>query len=257
MPVQFGDVRVPKRRYRLTLGADSFALADINTMVLIATIPVEETTMVEIVTPAKVEIKQKGSTVEIVLRYADKQYRAVGSTAERAVPDASLVTLAGRKERTVERADPAAATDAANVRRALRRYLRSVNHCADAAHRSRWRTDDPRFIRCVCPIVAKWRLPKVKKRLRVNQPLAKGRSGFSFSVIADGSTDACSVWTGAVPPPPPKAESAAPKTPAAADAVLEPTPLKMPAAADAGGAGVEPAPNSMKQSEPTEPSEVP
>ncbi len=221
-PVRFGDVTIPGRRYRLTLGTGSFSLADINTMVLIATIPAQETTVSEIVTPAKVEVKQSGNTVEIVLRYSDKQYRAVGITAEPAVQDVSRVTLAGKKERVVEQTDPTAATDAANVRRALRRYLRSVKHCADAAHRSRWRTDDPRFIRCVCPIVAKWRLPKVKKRLRVHQPLAKGRSGFSFSVTIEGRTDACRVWAGASPPPPPSPETKTPEAVPPSDAVTAP-----------------------------------
>jgi hypothetical protein len=81
-----------------------------------------------------------------------------------------------------------------------RRYRRSLRHCADAAHRSRWRTDDPRFVRCVCPIVERWRLPTVSTPLRMHHPLAKGRSGFSFTVTAEGKAVACRVWVGPSPP---------------------------------------------------------
>lgn len=199
-PVRFGDVVVPAREYRLTLSDAGFALADAYSMVLVATVPVEQTTGHVTVTPASVEVSQHGQTVTILMQYADRVYKAVGTATEIARASGSRVVLAGKTEKVVEaKRSGVEATDLENVIRALKRYSRSLQHCAEAAHRSRWRTDDPRFIRCVCPIIEKWRLPKVSAPLRVHRPLAKGRSGYSFTATVEGKVTDCRVWIGVSP----------------------------------------------------------
>lgn len=223
-PVRFGDVVVPARKYRLTLSDAGFALADADSMVLVATVPVEESTGHVSVTPATVEVSQNGQTVTIVMQYADHVYKAAGSAVELTLPSSSRVILAGKTERLVEgMPSHAEATDVENVTRALMRYRRSLQHCADAAHRSRWRTDDPRFVRCVCPIIERWRLPRVSAPLRMHHPLAKGRSGFSFTVTTEGKAVSCRVWVGASPPVD-KTREPVDTSDAAPEVNVEPTP---------------------------------
>jgi hypothetical protein len=200
-PVRFGDVVVPPRNYRLTLSHGGFALADADSMVHVATVPVEASTGHATVATATVEVDQQGETVTLVMRYSDRVLEAVGTATEPAVPEPIRVVLAGKRETLVDtKISRAETTDLENVVRALKRYRRSLQHCTDAAHRSRWQTDDPRFVRCVCPIIERWRLPKVSTPLRVHRPLAKGRSGFSFTVTVEGKVTGCRVWIGAAPP---------------------------------------------------------
>lgn len=83
------------------------------------------------------------------------------------------------------------------IEQALPRLEASViAQCADRAHKSKWETDNAKFEKCVCPQVAKWRLPKVSQELRVQRALSKGKNGYSFTSDSDGHPHNCRVWSG-------------------------------------------------------------
>ncbi|MFC1611306.1 hypothetical protein ACFL6C_10120 [Myxococcota bacterium] len=201
--VKFGEILLPQRTYRVTLASAGFAFADPSTMVLVATVPAERSETSETVDVPRINIEQSGSSVAIVMRYGDRMARAVGvATDVTSKPGEALVILAGKTETTVNRPGPAEMSDRQLIERAVKRYFGSIKHCRDKVHRNRWGTDDPRFFRCVCPIIEKWRLPRIKSQLVFHLPLSKGRSGFSFTVTATGRITTCRVWTGANPPSP-------------------------------------------------------
>jgi len=206
--VRFGEIVLPARHYRVTLAADGLALADPNTMILVATVPVETRASNEVVDKPSVEVKRSGNDVEILIRYADRVVRAAGKSAEQKTAAASSrVILAGKEETVVAGDTPPEQSEEALVGQAVARYLSGVKDCADKAQRNHWTTDDPRFVKCVCPLVSKWRLPKVAAPRRMHQILAKGRAGFSFTATAEGKAINCRVWVGPTPPvdPPPGA----------------------------------------------------
>ncbi len=92
-------------------------------------------------------------------------------------------------------------TDLGLVEQALPRLESSIiAQCADRAHKSKWETDNPKFEKCVCPQVAKWRLPKVSHELRVQRALSKGKNGYSFTSDSDGRARDCRVWSGVSAP---------------------------------------------------------
>ena len=92
-------------------------------------------------------------------------------------------------------------TPLAIIEAALPHYETSVvAECAERAQKARWETDNIHFDACVCPQVAKWRLPKVTEDLRVRRALSKGRNGYSFTVDKDGRTKNCRVWSGSSAP---------------------------------------------------------
>ena len=198
-PVRFGNVVVPAHTYRAMLGADGLALVDPETMVLVATVPVAMTDDPEPRAEPLVQVYRSGARVEIVVHLGTQVARAQGVVAPPAegAPD---VTLAGKAETTVVADLPEQESERALVDRAVQRYFSGIKHCADKAHRNHWTTDDPRFVSCVCPLLEKWRLPKVKAPLRVDHPLVKGRSGFSFTATPGGRPAGCRVWVGAAPP---------------------------------------------------------
>ena len=211
--VRFGSVTVPAHTYRLTLGTEGFALADVETMVLVATVPAQVTEVADTAAEPSAAVKRSGAKVEIVVKIGNQVARAEG-IAITSVGDARDVTLAGRSETTVEGGNPETQSERALVEQAVQLYLSGIKHCADQAHRNRWNTDEPRFVKCVCPVLAKWRLPKVRQPLRLDLPLAKGRSGFSFTAMPDGKPIECRVWTGPTPPAAAPAEGASTATPA-------------------------------------------
>ena len=219
--VKFGEVSVPARRYRLSLSDEGFALADPTTMILVTTLPVSEQEATEAVQSPVVSVLTNGKNVSVVLRHGDRVYTATGVTSAEAQPPApgTQVTLAGKHEASVAQNNPAEQSERALVEQALKRYIGSVKHCADSAQRARWGTQDPRFVKCVCPILEKWRLPRVSKPLRVHQPLAPGRSGFSLTATSDGRATECKVWTGATSP---EQQAAPPPSAAAPDPAVAP-----------------------------------
>jgi hypothetical protein len=206
LPVQvrFGDTTVAARTYRLTLVSGGFALIDPTTMLTVATLSVTDTETEQAVATPLAELEWQGDRIDIIMRAGDRVYRATGQ-ADTGAPVARssyAVTLA-KNEREVAGGMPRQRTPAQLVARAAKRYASSVKHCADKAHRGRWMTDDPRFVRCVCPIVRRWKMPALDAPLLMHWPLAKGRHGFSFSVTPEGKVSSCRVWAGAKPPPDP------------------------------------------------------
>lgn len=92
-------------------------------------------------------------------------------------------------------------TELGLVEQALPRLEAAViAQCADRAHKSKWETDNAKFEKCVCPQVAKWRLPKVSHELRVQRALSKGKNGYSFTSDSAGRPHDCRVWSGVSAP---------------------------------------------------------
>jgi len=228
--VKFGKLAIPARSYRVTLGAGVFALADPQTMVVIATVPVTEAETAKAVEQPRIEIEHVGSRVDIVMLAGDRIYRATGVAAEGESPEPSPVVLAGKQERVVEGGGPEQRTATQLVARATKRYMSGIKHCVDKAHRSRWGTDDHRFVKCVCPIVLRWKMPPINAPLLMHWPLAKGRHGFSFHVTPAGKVTSCRVWAGSKPPAPKPDTEDAP----------EPAPEDAPKPAEAASKSAEP-----------------
>jgi hypothetical protein len=200
-PVRFGEQLVGARRYRLSIGDGKLAFADPGTMVTAATVSVVETAGTEWVSPAKVELKKKGAAVELVVKVGDRIYTATGTAADGASAQGYDVMLAKRDASIDLGAEPAQASDRELVQKALERYGQDVKRCGEKAQKGGWVTDDPRFVKCVCPLVDKWRMPKLTADLLMHYQLVKGRSGLSFLVATDGKVKSCRVWVGTAPPP--------------------------------------------------------
>ncbi|MEO1481831.1 MAG: hypothetical protein AAFU77_06975 [Myxococcota bacterium] len=200
-PTAFADVKVAAGTYRLSVSGDGIVFSEARTMISRATVAAVATQLDKAVPKASVRVKQGRKTVEIRVRYRDREYVITGrpTAAERA--KGPSVDLRGAKSGFgVTGGIPDKQSDEELVTNALNRYEKDVKHCGDAAHKQHWTTDHPRFRRCVCPLTAKWRLPKVTKDLRLHRVLAKRKSGYSITVTAAGKVADCRVWTGAEPP---------------------------------------------------------
>lgn len=200
-PVQFGEITIPARLYRVSLTPQGFSFIDPQSLVAIASVPVTVAENAESVPAAKLDVSEKGLELRLVMHYENRSYTAVGKKLT-APTDASSSAITYDPLST--KALPASTepnTPLAVVEAALPRLEKSVvSQCADRAHKARWETDNPQFDKCVCPQVAKWRLPKHTEELRVQRPLAKGRNGYSFTVDTAGRTKNCRVWSGATAP---------------------------------------------------------
>ena len=199
-PIKIGTVFLPARVYRLSLGAGKLSFSDPLTMTTQATVPVSEKQMDTTVKTPTAEVVQKGNKVLVRVRHRDRLIEVQGVQTSAIEDGGSRVTLAGKEETQLGKKVVQNESELALVQQALVRYVKSVLPCADRAHRGHWGTDDPRFEKCVCPWMDKWRLPPVSKEMRVHSPLAKGKSGFSFSVTPNGRANSCRVWIGAKPP---------------------------------------------------------
>ncbi len=222
--VRFGDALVPAGFYRVAASDAGLSLADPSSMVVVATVQVEKTSSTKTTTPALVERHEHGGEVRIVVKNRNDIFTARGQKTVVDTTDPVQVQLAGKKEALLADVAPEQASDEALVGGALKRYLPSLQGCADLAQRGRWQTDDPRFVKCVCPLVEKWRLPKVKRLLPMHRFLVKGKSGISFVVSPDGRAYGCRVWVGTEPPrkPAPEAQEPAPETQKSAPEVQTP-----------------------------------
>lgn len=200
-PAKFGDVIVPARTYRVSIDGESLSLTDPRTMMVQATVPVQATQASAVVATPSAVVSHKAGRVRIIVKHLDHVYIATGVEAAH-VPKAASpeVGLSAMKQSAVVLETSSEPTELALIRRALKRYMKVIMPCADRAHRARWKSDDPRFERCVCPWTDKWRLPRVQKELRVHHPLAKGKSGLSFTVTPKGRALNCRVWIGPKPP---------------------------------------------------------
>ncbi len=196
---RFGDVIVKRGRYKVKAKKCCLTLLSPTSMVTKAQLSVVETKLPQPVGQATVFVKQNEEGVEIILRHLERKMVATGVRCSKDELVRKSVTLVSR-ETKIEGADAAEFTDKDAIDQALTRYLKSVSHCADMAHRNRWKSDDPRFQKCVCPMTSRWRMPKVKADRRVHPFLAKGKSGFSITVTPEGRVKDCKVWLGAKAP---------------------------------------------------------
>lgn len=206
----FGAAVLPPRTYRITVTPQGLVLAHPTSMVVAGTIPVVESSQNVSVAVPTVTLARKDKTVTIVVRSRDRIYTASGRVTELAAAAGPSVTLAAKSETAIDAGVPEAPSEGQLIDRALKRYVRGVAHCSDKAQKARWNTDHPRFTRCVCPQVKRWRMPKAATSRRVDHFLVAGRFGFSFTVTPTGQTSECRVWSGRMPPGLPPAEAPAP-----------------------------------------------
>ncbi|MBI3178857.1 MAG: hypothetical protein HYZ27_04310, partial [Deltaproteobacteria bacterium] len=127
-------------------------------------------------------------------------YTAAGVATKETPAQPTLVTLAGKEETALDRRTPEERTARSLVEHAIKRYEPMLGECVDKAHRGRWGTDDPRFMKCLCPLLDTWRLPRVKEAMRIHHALAPGRAGVSFTATPKGKATECRVWSGAKSP---------------------------------------------------------
>jgi hypothetical protein len=213
----FAGVVVPARRYRLSVVATGLALADPDTMVLVATLPVTDTQVADAVTEPTVTVQQRGTTVEISVRWADRWLRATGAAGGASSSGAAPIAMADKAATAVPAATGEELTDVQLVAVAVQRLLGGVKHCGENAKRRHWETDDPRFVKCLCPIALRWHLPKVREVRVTHHVLLKDKNGFSLTVTPTGHVSLCRVWVGEAPPAPPE-----PLTPTAPAGTGEP-----------------------------------
>ncbi len=199
-PARFGEVLVPARLLRLSVVEGGFALADIKTMFLVSKVSARVTELGEFVATPTLDLVEKNQAVTISVRYRDKLYRAQGITTTMPPKKAPAKIVSNKKGFEVEPELSKRPRDAQLIMRAIRRYTGGVMHCGQSALRYRWKTDEPKFIRCACPITTAWRLPKIKKPLRLSMVIEPKRSGLSFTATTRGRVADCRVWVGAEPP---------------------------------------------------------
>jgi hypothetical protein len=215
--VRFGAVLVASGRYRVSVGEGMLALALPESMVTVANVPVLQSAASDSAELPEVFVREVEGGVEIVVFSQDRIFTARGEKADAQAKGDSLVELAGKRETAIGSAAPVTQDELAALDGALRRFMPSISHCGDKAHRSRWATDDLRFQKCVCPLLEKWRLPKTAGPLRLHRQLIKSKNGVSFTVGKDGRAGECRVWSGARSPEE-QATSPSPAAPAAAPA---------------------------------------
>jgi hypothetical protein len=217
-PVRFGEVTVAPGRYQVSVGNGMLTLAVADSMVIVASIPAQTSTASKSVSPPKASVSERRESVQITVASRTDRFTVTGVRLRGAAAEESPVEYAPKAESVVTAETPQATADVTLVDEALKRYLPSVVPCGKLAHKSRWQTDDPRFVRCVCPLTEKWRLPKVKAALRLHRVLAAGRAGFSITVTPEGQVQDCRVWAGVRSPElAASTASAAPPAPAPAN----------------------------------------
>jgi len=235
--VRFGAVALPAGSYRLYITDAGLAFADPRTMVTVATVAVERLANDTPTAQSTLELREQGKEVRLRVLTASEVLTALGERLER-MPNAVGVEYATKAEAALGAHKIVDPDDVVLVDAVLRRYLVSIQDCADSAHRGRWSTDDPRFQKCVCPIAEKWRLPRVHAELRLHRHIDKGHAGVSLTVLPDGRVQNCRVYMG---PKSPEENAVVPGSSAApAAAPLEPSTNTSPAK----GAAVSPAPGA-------------
>ncbi len=227
--VRLGEAVVSAGRYRVSVNNGVMALAHPSSMVTAATVAVTQASASEAAAAPTVYLRDLGKSVEIVLLSQADIFTAPGTKVEAPMAASAQVALAGKNETAIAHVEPALPDEVAAVDAALARFLPSLLDCGDKAQRHRWPTDDARFVKCVCPLVDKWRLPKVSADLRVHRVIVKGKSGVSVTVGKDGRARQCRVWSGPqAPAEPASAPSAVPSSASggtpAAPATIAPAP---------------------------------
>ena len=193
---KFNNVVLAPQRYRVSTSLKSISLGDPQTMVVLVTMPAKQTAAPKKNGDDSATVTLSGQRVILTVRQAESVFTALGVLS---APVASAkVTLARKAEKAVH-SNTSQPSDAQLVQDVAQRLTADLSGCAETALRAHWSTDDSRFETCVCPQLEKWRLPHVKKELRLHQFLVLNRCGFSYTVLPDGRVDACRVWMGSRP----------------------------------------------------------
>jgi len=195
---RFGDTLIPAGTLMVSLKDDTVAFARPDTMVVVGTVRVRPRAVPEYRSLATVSVNESADKVVIEFRFRRMVYRLDGRPEARAASSSAVV--ARKNERRQTAGLPKDESDVDKIRRGLKRFRGSVEHCGRNAQRSRWKTDDRRFKRCVCPIIERWRLGRINVPVRVSYPVLEYQSGMSFDLSARGRVSGCRVWVGARPP---------------------------------------------------------
>ena len=91
-------------------------------------------------------------------------------------------------------------SDAQLLHQALKRYKTSVEHCGYKAKQRMRRQNLQKYALCACPIIERWRLPKLRQKVRVSSYVLPYQSGYSFLALPNGKVDGCRMWIGNMPP---------------------------------------------------------
>jgi len=197
--LRFGKVIVSAGKYLLNINDRTFDLIHPNTMLIEASIPTNREKLKQFQEKSSLTIKAQGNTALITVLHTNYKYQTAGiitKEKKEIVPDVPQ----GEKSEKEIKQNIKRHTDQELVKEVFVRYLDVVEPCITRARKARWKTDEPQFVQCLCPLTEKWRLPKVKKNLWVHQQIPKKRFGFSIFVNKQGKAAKCRVWAGWKPP---------------------------------------------------------
>ena len=197
--LRFGKTIVSAGKYFLQINETTFDLINPQTMLIEATVPTNKEPLKEFQVKSSIEITIKKNAAMITVLHAHNKYVTAGIITKEKKGRTPDVEQGEKSEKEIKQ-EIKRHTDKELVREVFTRYIDVVEPCISRARKSRWKTDDPQFIQCLCPLTEKWRLPKVKKALWVHQQIPKKRFGFSLYVNKRGKAQKCRVWAGWKPP---------------------------------------------------------
>ena len=197
--LRFGKVLVSAGKYLLNINERTFDLIHPNTMLIEASIPTNREKLEEFQEKSSLTIEAHGNTALITVLHTNYKYVTAGIVTKEKKEVTPDVPQGEKSEQEIKQ-EIKKHTDKELVKEVFVRYLDVVEPCISRARKSRWKTDAPQFVQCLCPLTEKWRLPKVKKALWVHQQIPKKRFGFSIFVNKQGKAAKCRVWAGWKPP---------------------------------------------------------
>ncbi|MEC9466630.1 MAG: hypothetical protein VX834_12640 [Myxococcota bacterium] len=204
-PVRFGEQIVAGTPHLVTLENRTLRFTDVWGMREVAGVRCRPKRFRKWQALATLETRRTGGlanpTVRLLFRYGYRSCEIMG----RAEPGAQLRSareLTGKGEviRAKVEGIPRPQSPEEVLYRALARYTPSLGDCAKSGERSKWGTDDERFIRCACPLIERWRLPGQHESRRVSVQILDFALGFSMTVTEGGRAQQCRVWAGRQPP---------------------------------------------------------
>jgi hypothetical protein len=203
-PGRFGPLVIPGTLLKVVHRNDILLFSDPRTMQPLGQAPCRKAALRQWVSKASVQtlrkVRGKKTRLYMTYRYGKSQCTATGwidPTARRAK---EVVLKEGVRTRPQVAGIPEEKSEAELLFRGVDRYISSVVHCASKAEKYRWKTGEPKLAKCACPIVDSWRLPKVKKPVRISMKILNFKMGVSLTVTKQGRTQDCKPWTARTPP---------------------------------------------------------
>jgi len=197
--LRFGKVIVSAGNYLLNINNQKIDLIAPDTMLIEASIPTNREPLNTFQEKSSLSIDINKNTALITVLHGNYKYETAGIITKEKKEKTPDVEQGEKSEKTIKQ-EIKKHTDKELVKEVFTRYLDTVEPCITRARKSRWKTDEPQFVQCLCPLTEKWRLPKVKKSLWVHQQIPKKRFGFSIYVNKKGKAAKCRVWAGWKPP---------------------------------------------------------